>query len=295
MSFWNILRVLTTNVCNYHCLYCHNEGQPQNDMPTFLDVHDFERVFAASEQTPIRQIRFSGGEPLLHPSLFSMIEMVYRRHIYEIGMATNGSLVTEDIAEKLAEYNVLVTLHFPGIDEESYAHITQNPFHNFIRCLESFEKYGVSYSFNFVLCDQTVSYFQRAISFAGQRNRRIKILPMLDFAYQDADIPHWMEVATHVLQQQGARRQYDAQTGISTLETPQHGIIKILPMSCARREISRCRSYGELRLLPNGTFKTCIQSAETVPVDFMTVEHTIRQMRSLWETFTHCPVPDGRS
>ena len=31
MEFWKILRILTTNQCNYRCLYCHNEGQIKDD------------------------------------------------------------------------------------------------------------------------------------------------------------------------------------------------------------------------------------------------------------------------
>ena len=48
-SSWNILRVLTTNACNYRCIYCHNEGQVEKNNEK-IDLDNFIRIYKIAER-----------------------------------------------------------------------------------------------------------------------------------------------------------------------------------------------------------------------------------------------------
>ena len=160
MSFWKILRVLVTDSCNYKCIYCHNEGQESVNKKQFLRYEQFSQIFKGIEETPINQIRFSGGEPFLNPEILDMIDLVHRKGPYEIGIATNGSLINTVIAKRLAVAHVLVTLHFPGVNEENYHKVTGNEFSAFIRCVETLEANNVDYK-KFIIAKQCQTFSKK--------------------------------------------------------------------------------------------------------------------------------------
>ena len=96
-------------------------------------VHCFARVGAASENalTPdlartlcregynagFRQLHFTGGEPLLWSGLFDLLEMVCELGYDSVFLNTNGLLVTEAVASRLAQFpglGISVSLQGPA-------------------------------------------------------------------------------------------------------------------------------------------------------------------------------------
>ena len=61
---WKVLRVLTTNKCNYECVYCHNEGQEHKGQDDMLTLEQFIKYYAIALRAGVEEVRFSGGEPL---------------------------------------------------------------------------------------------------------------------------------------------------------------------------------------------------------------------------------------
>ena len=96
---WRCEMVLTER-CNFKCPYCRGlRDDCQGDMP-------FEKVYATLEQwirQGLKNIRFSGGEPLLYPDLDAAIVMCRELGVERIAISTNGSF-------KLERYIKLVEL-----------------------------------------------------------------------------------------------------------------------------------------------------------------------------------------
>lgn len=289
MSFWKILRVLVTDSCNYKCIYCHNEGQESVNKKQFLRYEQFSQIFKGIEETPINQIRFSGGEPFLNPEILDMIDLVHRKGPYEIGIATNGSLINTVIAKRLAVAHVLVTLHFPGVDEENYHKVTGNEFSAFIRCVETLEENNVDYSFNFVLCKLTYDYVEDIIDYASKMHRRLKILPLLEGKYKDNQVEYWVENVGQLLFKKGATRTFDIRSGITLWRLKNDTVVKIIPLACAQKDITICRDYAELRLLPNLSFMSCITSKQEPVFSFKPADIR-KQITLLWDNFNECPL-----
>ena len=63
-----------TNECNLACLHCIEESGPGK---AFADELDRDQVFAVLDQlldSEVPYLSFSGGEPMVHPHFFAMVE-----------------------------------------------------------------------------------------------------------------------------------------------------------------------------------------------------------------------------
>ena len=61
VNYWKILRILTTDTCNFDCVFCHNEGQQEKSMQNYLDLKKLKSIIEAINGRPIKEIQFSGG------------------------------------------------------------------------------------------------------------------------------------------------------------------------------------------------------------------------------------------
>ena len=78
-----------TNECNLACLHCIEESGPGK---AFHDELSDEQVFRFLEQAmdlEVPYLSFSGGEPMVHPRFFDMVEYVCGRN-GQLKIETNG-------------------------------------------------------------------------------------------------------------------------------------------------------------------------------------------------------------
>jgi MoaA/NifB/PqqE/SkfB family radical SAM enzyme len=94
-----------TNECNLACLHCIEESGPGK---AFKDELGRAQVFDVIDQLMDHQVpylSFSGGEPMLHPHFFEMVERVCARG-GELKIETNGHYLTQENCERLKELGV---------------------------------------------------------------------------------------------------------------------------------------------------------------------------------------------
>jgi len=94
-----------TNECNLACLHCIEESGPGK---AFKDELGREQVFDILGQFMDQQIpylSFSGGEPMVHPQFFDMVEYVCSRGA-ELKIETNGHFLTPENCARLKELGV---------------------------------------------------------------------------------------------------------------------------------------------------------------------------------------------
>lgn len=89
-----------TYACNLKCKHCYSSaGSVLNDE---LTTDEAKTVIDKLDGLGVTAIAFSGGEPLLRKDIFELIEYASSRGIYT-AMATNGTLISKDIARKLKD------------------------------------------------------------------------------------------------------------------------------------------------------------------------------------------------
>lgn len=282
---WKILRVLTTNTCNYRCRYCHNEGQPVVKDKKELSFEQFRCVMERIKDSGIREIRFSGGEPLINKDTLDMIEWVDKNTDYEVGLATNGSLVTELHAARLAKTRVMVTLHLPAVHSEKYFAVTCADKKNFDTCVELFDSYGIDYSFNSVLYPATIENLDAVINYSVSRGKQLKLLPYLEHDFKNYSAIA-MTAIDERLKEFNGRKKRDEFNGITWWKFPNGAKIKLIDSPCYEKNISKCRAYAEIRLLPSLELQTCIFGQG---VKLSDIDNLKMILDELWDKFKVCP------
>ncbi len=253
---WKILRVLTTNSCNFECVYCHNEGQAEKGKDK-ISLQHFIRYFNIAKKTGIVEVRFSGGEPLMNAETIQMIEWLDKNSDVEIGLATNGSLVNEDIAKRLGATRTMVTLHFPGVGEEDYCAVTKRHWHLFERCVDLFERYNVDYSFNYTMYPQTISNVDSVLAYSIKNKKRVKLLPFLDPECSNLS-DGYIEKIKGRLKSKNSNYSFFEKQGVHIWDYYDGGTVKMIDSPCYKKDICLCKEYGEVRLLPDLSLMNCI-------------------------------------
>ncbi|PID85036.1 MAG: GTP 3',8-cyclase MoaA [Chloroflexi bacterium] len=126
------LRVSLTDRCNLRCTYCMPEdGVGWCSTEQVLTTEEFNRLIRiAVEDLGIRQVRFTGGEPLLHRGLENIIAAT-KNLITDEGVAPVTAITTNGIgldkrAAGLKEAGLdRVNISLDSINREHYAQLTR--------------------------------------------------------------------------------------------------------------------------------------------------------------------------
>ena len=108
------LRVSVTDRCNFRCRYCMPaEGMPWIDRAEILSFEEIQRLVRLFVAIGIRDVRLTGGEPLVRrgfPELLGRLARIER--IEDLSLTTNGYLLAEQaealVAAGLRRVNVSI-------------------------------------------------------------------------------------------------------------------------------------------------------------------------------------------
>ena len=174
--------VKPTNACNLRCKHCYHSGTGYSDDKMSEEV--LERLISStvSNYNNVSYI-WHGGEPLTMPVEFykKALELqdkyrISKEQCIRNSMQSNGTYITEEIAEFIADNNILIGLSFEGPyndvlrgltekTEEGYANLKK---HNIIPgSIAVVGKYNV---------DDLISVYE----YFRQRNRPLKLNPIFD-------------------------------------------------------------------------------------------------------------------
>ena len=110
--------------CNWRCVFCYN---PRHFDREGMALADWERVFDDLRDLGTMNLTLTGGEPLEHPEFFEIAEAARRRH-FAIRIYTNGSLIDEALAARIAAlYPFTVEMSLHGATPETHDKATCRP------------------------------------------------------------------------------------------------------------------------------------------------------------------------
>jgi GTP 3',8-cyclase len=98
------LRVSVTDRCNFRCHYCMPaEGMPWIDRAEILRFEEIERLVRLLVGLGIRDVRLTGGEPLVRRELPGLVRRLRAiEAIRDLSLTTNGYLLAEQAAALVA-------------------------------------------------------------------------------------------------------------------------------------------------------------------------------------------------
>ena len=98
----DIIQIESTNLCNAKCVFC-----PRDEMHRRQGVMDFDlftKVVDECAELGITHVRVHNyGEPFLDKGLVEKVRYAKSKGIAEVGMISNGSLITEEIAQGMID------------------------------------------------------------------------------------------------------------------------------------------------------------------------------------------------
>lgn len=204
------LQLVTSNTCNFRCEYCiiddaynskeRSEFQhsPSNQQMSFEVANlSIEKVIALLKKNKNNylNVEFFGGEPLMNWPVIESVLNTFENG-KDIGLlysiTTNGSLITEKMAETFKKYGVTVVISFDSPENtERVCADGKNSIDLIRRSLEILKKNKNCVTFNSVISKETIDDFdgRKLVDFAVLYNiRMIGLILDLDLDFYKSDV-----------------------------------------------------------------------------------------------------------
>ena len=101
-----------TGKCNLSCNHCYAGSSPQLPLTDGMKVADWCRAIDEARSLGCRQLQFTGGEPTIHPDLWTMIEHAKRARFMSCEVYTNATALREDLLDRFKKHRIRVALSF---------------------------------------------------------------------------------------------------------------------------------------------------------------------------------------
>ena len=123
---FDYLRLAINERCNLRCVYCMAEDRVFPPDHTLLQPQEVKRIIDLVAQMGVTKIRFTGGEPLLHPEIIRYIEHASNNpNIHSVHMTCNGVLLQQQIQALVDAGLDGVNISIDSLDEGSFSAITR--------------------------------------------------------------------------------------------------------------------------------------------------------------------------
>ncbi len=287
LEFWDKIRLLVTNSCNYRCPFCHNEGQAAHGSHQLMPYDKAIALIDAISQTPIREICFSGGEPFLHPELVSMIKYASDHTSCDVCCASNISLLKKEQVALLRDTRVKFNIQFPFADGHKFHSSTGRTELSFIYDqIKLLKDAGLDVGLNSVIQSSNRQDVTELVNFALKEQLSLKLLPQLGLT-DSASFKSWV----FPILQAHSVSMVDKGTGATRwlLQDGSHRTtVLYIDSPCFSHDFSTCKQYGELRVLPDMLMQSCIEKPQGTYLQFDSKETIYNQLMAQWKNFSHC-------
>lgn len=85
-----------TTDCNLRCPFCHRF----DFVPEYYCIKNIAQTIRLLKQNQVTNVILSGGEPLLHPHFFELLDTLHAEG-FDLDVCTNGTLLNDDIIARL--------------------------------------------------------------------------------------------------------------------------------------------------------------------------------------------------
>ncbi len=122
--FLHSLYLYVAGSCNLACKHCWIEPKFQNSgsgSGLFVDLDDVKKVVKEAKPFGLRNVKLTGGEPLLHPQIRDLIGIIVEEKV-KITIETNGILVDKSMADFLKQSGIVsfISISLDGADAKTH-------------------------------------------------------------------------------------------------------------------------------------------------------------------------------
>lgn len=166
LIFWEL-----TEGCNLKCVHCRATAQPVRSRDELSTEKAFQVIDELADFAKPLLI-LTGGEPLYRPDFFEIAEYATQRGL-SVAMASNGTLITEDIARKIKEVGIKrVAISFDGPNSSIHDKFRglEGSFEQALQGARNVKKQGIQLQFNTTITSHNADYLEDMIELSKQNN-----------------------------------------------------------------------------------------------------------------------------
>jgi pyrroloquinoline quinone biosynthesis protein E len=265
--------------CNHRCCFCCiSAGDP---MSGELEENDWLRIIDEAAELGIMEVTLSGGEPLIHPGIFSIVKRITDRGMYPI-ILTNGALLTEEYIKKFAQLGAgYFYLNLTAANDELYDNIVgcKGNFPWVKKAIQNLKKHGLFTRVKIVLLPFNVKEIEGILDFCYESGvDQIRIEP-----YR---LTHISRQGKALLLSTGQLMEAEEIVNRNRARYEKRMVIDAAPFTDISwkgpADISRCGGVkSELTVLPNGDVTLCEVISNTLP-DFIFGNVRQTSLNGIW-------------
>jgi radical SAM protein with 4Fe4S-binding SPASM domain len=203
----------TTSACNLSCSYCRASASP---MPEKDELSTDEALGFIDEIAPLHpMLILSGGEPLLRPDIFFLARRAADRGM-RVSLATNGTLLTPEIAEKLSSSSISrVSISLDGASSKMHdAARGKGSFEGALKGIESLQG-RIDFQINFTVTNRNegdvMAVFDLAERLHAKALHFFFMVPTGRGKGEDLVTPERHEELLHLIDEERSKRRIEVQ------------------------------------------------------------------------------------
>lgn len=266
----NYLRISLTDKCNLRCIYCmpsdvqFDKSYINND----LSFSDYKFLIKSMASLGITKIKFTGGEPLVHPNLCDLVEFASKEcNIKNIGITTNA-IGLDEIAFRLKESGLSsVNINLASLKEYKYKTVTRGGLlKDVLKSIEECLRVGLKVKINCTLIgdfnDDEVDDFLALTQYSPIDLRFVELMPLGEAKriYKKGYI-NVREVIENI-------------EGLYKLREDENTLAKYYKFKGAKGRVGiitpisspSCSNCNKIILTNRGTIKLCLNSNEEIDI-----------------------------
>lgn len=149
------LRVSVTDRCDLRCVYCMSETMEFLPKRELLTLEELDRVCSAFVRRGVRQLRITGGEPLVRRDVMRLFGSLSRHlgagDLDELTLTTNGTLLERYAAELAACGIRRINVSIDTLDSDRFRAVTRRgDLSQVLRGLDAAQRAGLAVKINTV-------------------------------------------------------------------------------------------------------------------------------------------------
>ncbi len=151
-----------TSACNLRCRNCfYNAGNGASDT---LETTDLLVFISSLVESGVSRLYFLGGEPLIHPELFSLAKHAATCNL-SVHLITNGTLIDTATACRIRNYFTDVQVSLDGLKDDHEYNRGGGTFQSTIRGIKNLIRAGANLSVSCTLSKRNIDSVDQFVNF----------------------------------------------------------------------------------------------------------------------------------
>ncbi len=172
------LFVEVTDACNLKCIHCYKGASGHQH----LSLKDYRELLEYFEPSEFYRVDITGGEPFMNPDIIDILSYTTEKG-YMVNIFTNGTLITRELAEKLAEYNIqhlYISLDSSSPEKHNMIRGNNDSFQKTIEAIRAVHEFGIPVIINATLFEDNLYELKSLIELSRSLGASLRICPVLD-------------------------------------------------------------------------------------------------------------------